>query len=184
MVDASLYLDIAYRAAQKFTRERPIEDTEEYAEACLALTRAARKFQLDPKKGKDFSGYAYQSCVHLLIQFQDKRIRRETTVLIPARSGSIIFQKLKHRVGSFDDHVSKLSLDRICCQEVKQINWDEVEKAEKRLAEKLHPDEVVLVKERWQDVPIQNMANARGISNRNLRQRLYRAYYKLGLYSR
>lgn len=108
MIDVSQHLGLARKAASPYARVQnvEIEDTEEYAEALVALMRAAEQF--DESVGTQFSTYAYRKIRGYLSHMRTDRSRRQ-----PAASCSIDGES------SFDLSGGDVVSDEVDCGERK-----------------------------------------------------------------
>lgn len=77
------HIGLACKIAKKFTRERPIEDSEAFGDAMIGLVLAANQF--DPGLGFKFSTFAWrvirQNIVHAFMKRSNLRNKRATRVI-------------------------------------------------------------------------------------------------------
>lgn len=106
-INVADYLWIAQKIAYRFTRERPIKDTIEYADGCLGLCKAKRRY--DPTVGS-FEPLAYTSVRRTIL---DSRRRRRERAIGTYSKRERSFDTMpevpdyRHRPEPFQDEVDK-----------------------------------------------------------------------------
>jgi len=82
-INPAEHIGLACKIAKKFTRERPIEDSETFGDAMIGLVQAANYF--DPSLGFQFSTFAWrvirQNIVHAFMKRSKLRNKSATRVI-------------------------------------------------------------------------------------------------------